>query len=1252
MSLIDSEAAFEKRCNELLDGLHDMMSHLQIVTFSALAFAVGTPQQAVTEQDMQRFCDRIVGGPASIAEVSIIKRLHFESQTLLMADVRRQASVGDSSEPTKSLPYVEKKRRLEAQQLRITGLSHMHEQKASHALIDYCFHIVETGALTYVAPSRCTSRDSEIQGEAKNKQKQLLTLEQGSLKAVANDGLSVVDVGTEMKLMYAFQRRGLAFDLVGLMSWDAHMEWVNKLFRAMMHEAPSNFQSVGLHQLLRADQEMFTLLASEYDGPLKSANVNLDPPLDAQVRMYSNDPRVTMHLVAMPKSEKRSAPAGGTHTPKQPPAKKQKNDAKPPAQLPSELHGLHTKTADGKPMARGRPIPGEDPDKGPQPLRSEAWPDGLPDLRPGERDRVNKANKCYAATAFLVRHLISLNISVSIENPKNSFFWLCSPIRSLLETYAHRHFSYFDHCMHGGKRDKSTAWWSWNPRNPDHDFFESLQLNCNKQHTHAPWRPYKDSAGQTIFPTAEEAAYPHLLCERVASILKLAAEHIGFVFPSDLQEQLNQVPHAAARQLFTAQPRGGRLRPLVSEYGHYLPILAQVDDDEAVSSFLKTLPKGSKICHRSLFPGGVDRDDMQVKFPNLQVTSAWKPDQPAELLHVGIPREPEDFLCEALRKGHPRDIIAQIPECVKPALDSLISGRTEDRFKVRAAFLKRWLKRSLELREDEQRLHDNLPDHLKSILRGKRLLLWKEILIDLKYPDSAVVDDIISGFALTGWAPSTVVFRKEVGEHDQYVWDETMNEVETGWLGPSSAEGECFIARRFPVPQKSKVRLVDDFSVAGVNGAYGLREKLRVQAVDELCAYLAAMLDSPDAARCPELVGRTYDLRAAYKQFGTDPWHADRLRIGVKNPAGGVGVFRALALPFGASGSVVHFLRISSSLTFIGVVALMLVWTSFFGDFTCLCCQDEEKNTSFYIESLFRLLGVDYADTGDKAVPFTPKFKTLGLMFDVSNVQSGSFSLEHTESRKTELAEALVDILKKGQTTNKDLERLHGRLIWFGSFIYGRLLNRLVKEVSNKSRGRTRKVVLDEPFRETLNDLLDAIRTSKPVSIGRSLCHTWIIFTDGAYEPESATPATFGGVLISPGGVPVECFGECIPNSFLQELLSESKHPIYELEVLPIVLACKLWVQHIAGSPTVFYLDNVAARASYIKGDGATRATRITLSEFVRMEARFRILSWFGRVPSHSNIADAPSRLDFAEPILAGCRRVRVVAPAHLKQWG
>lgn len=39
-------------------------------------------------------------------------------------------------------------------------------------------------------------------------------------------------------------------------------------------------------------------------------------------------------------------------------------------------------------------------------------------------------------------------------------------------------------------------------------------------------------------------------------------------------------------------------------------------------------------------------------------------------------------------------------------------------------------------------------------------------------------------------------------EHDQLVWDETLVAADKGWLEPSDGLGECFIAKRFPVPQK------------------------------------------------------------------------------------------------------------------------------------------------------------------------------------------------------------------------------------------------------------------------------------------------------------------------------------------------------------------------------------------------------------------------------------------------------------------
>ena len=62
--------------------------------------------------------------------------------------------------------------------------------------------------------------------------------------------------------------------------------------------------------------------------------------------------------------------------------------------------------------ARGRPILGQDP-----PLRSTLFPNGLPTLTPNERERVSKANESYKVTVQLIRKLISLEISVSVENP-------------------------------------------------------------------------------------------------------------------------------------------------------------------------------------------------------------------------------------------------------------------------------------------------------------------------------------------------------------------------------------------------------------------------------------------------------------------------------------------------------------------------------------------------------------------------------------------------------------------------------------------------------------------------------------------------------------------------------------------------------------------------------------------------------------------------------------------------------------------
>ena len=80
------------------------------------------------------------------------------------------------------------------------------------------------------------------------------------------------------------------------------------------------------------------------------------------------------------------------------------------------------------------------------------------------------------------------------------------------------------------------------------------------------------------------------------------------------------------------------------------------------------------------------------------------------------------------------------------------------------------------------------------------------------------------------------------------------------------------------------------------------------------------------------------------------------------------------------------------------------------------------------------MLGIWFADSGDKAPPFNSVFKTLGLLISFEHLEAGFFQLEHTESRRNEVVQTLETLVGQDRCTTKELERLHGRLIWVNSF--------------------------------------------------------------------------------------------------------------------------------------------------------------------------------------------------------------------------
>ena len=94
------------------------------------------------------------------------------------------------------------------------------------------------------------------------------------------------------------------------------------------------------------------------------------------------------------------------------------------------------------------------------------------------------------------------------------------------------------------------------------------------------------------------------------------------------------------------------------------------------------------------------------------------------------------------------------------------------------------------------------------------------------------------------------------GELSEATWNETQKELDEGWMeiDQSSGEGAAW-AMRFGLQQTDKVRVIDDFSVAGVNQTTGLHERLKIFGIDDIAAMLAYSLDVLPAEASPSIGG-------------------------------------------------------------------------------------------------------------------------------------------------------------------------------------------------------------------------------------------------------------------------------------------------------------------------------------------------------------------------------------------------------------
>lgn len=131
----------------------------------------------------------------------------------------KQKVTGEGEEGRQKLPIIEKQARLADQKRRLTGIDIEGELQPSYSLIDAVNGMIETSSVLWIAPSKATSREQEIQHGAKSLPS-VVQLEHHTLKLSATEANFEADNSSSIQLQWCLQRRALALDQVRLSSWE------------------------------------------------------------------------------------------------------------------------------------------------------------------------------------------------------------------------------------------------------------------------------------------------------------------------------------------------------------------------------------------------------------------------------------------------------------------------------------------------------------------------------------------------------------------------------------------------------------------------------------------------------------------------------------------------------------------------------------------------------------------------------------------------------------------------------------------------------------------------------------------------------------------------------------------------------------------------------------------------------------------------------------------------------------------------
>ena len=328
----------------------------------------------------------------------------------------------------------------------------------------------------------------------------------------------------------------------------------------------------------------------------------------------------------------------------------------------------------------------------------------------------------------------------------------------------------------------------------------------------------------------------------------------------------------------------------------------------------------------------------------------------------------------------------------------------------------------------------------------------------------------------------------------------------------------------------------------------------------------------------------------------------------------------------------------------LGILAIHFV-----DDFPVLEFDALAEHTRVTVDAFFELLGFGIKPN---ELPFAADFKALGVLVRCPQLApvATAMMLKNTPERIEELGQFVKHCVQKGTILPAEAASTRGRMAFCRGQSFAKVGGPAYAALGVVADRREPSPTQVTNAIGALLHLVEALKATPPRAMPASYPPPVVLLTDGACEPDAAggLPVTTVGAVLFRRGRRPQFFSSRVGAAAVRHWMGAAgkQQLVGQAEIAPVLLAKAVWRSELRGQALLTFVDNDSARHALVSGYSPVTTSCELISASALLDAELRVAQWVARVPTSSNIADAPSRLEVGELLRIGA--VQRALPSEL----